>query len=408
MSTAVTSPASSFRNGPWLWDQTANQWTWAPEPGVFYPEVAGAQAAAGATRAGGAAAARAGDLAGTWLRAAKLHLLRAFQVTRTGGALPAEREALAAAEHPVTAPELQDFMAWRRSVIVIAAALMAPLAAYETYNSLSTIDDVPGPLKLVAIVLLGATIAFAAGLWRARGLWTSWQRSRQLVVRAWALYFLAPFVVFLLPLRAFYPTHTQDQAGVAWGVGALIVLLPRVISLMPGLLRASVVSKLAVPGVSAPGWLLLIGTPLYGLLMYVVLSVPYQVTGSAWLLLAMAAFVCAPAFLWQAGRKLAQPLGGAETIDVIRRVRAGYLSLNLAGMVFLAIALGDLLRQIHIEWHQLVHSGATLLTGVLVLGLIGTDGILHALDRAQRAPATAEGEAHRAESVARLTALRGH
>ena len=49
------------------------------------------------------------------------------------------------------------------------------------------------------------------------------------------------------------------------------------ISLMPGLIRASIVSKLLFPGTSAPGFLMILAAPLYALFAYVIILLPYQI-----------------------------------------------------------------------------------------------------------------------------------
>ena len=62
---------------------------------------------------------------------------------------------------------------------------------------------------------------------------------------------------------------------------AMLQLAPKVISLMPGLIRSSMVIKLLFPGSSAPGWLIVLCAPLYALIAYAILIIPYQFTGRA-------------------------------------------------------------------------------------------------------------------------------
>ena len=58
------------------------------------------------------------------------------------------------------------------------------------------------------------------------------------------------------------------------------LLGPKIISLMPGLIRASIVTKLQFPGTTAPGWLMMLAAPLYALFAYIIVLLPYQITGS--------------------------------------------------------------------------------------------------------------------------------
>ena len=68
--------------------------------------------------------------------------------------------------------------------------------------------------------------------------------------------------------------------GLAFGVQSLLALGPKVISLMPGLIRASIVTKLLFPGTTAPGWLMMLAAPFYALFAYIIVLLPYQLTGS--------------------------------------------------------------------------------------------------------------------------------
>ena len=129
--------------------------------------------------------------------------------------------------------------------------------------------------------------------------WAQWKRQRRILFFAWGLYFLAPFVVYLFPFRTVITNWEQMLeaskigqvslatkhnlklvVGLAFGLNALLALGPKIISLMPGLIRASIVTKLLFPGTSAPGWLMMLAAPFYALFAYIIVLVPYQVTGS--------------------------------------------------------------------------------------------------------------------------------
>ena len=125
--------------------------------------------------------------------------------------------------------------------------------------------------------------------------WAQWRRQRRVLLVAWALYFIAPFLVWLYPYRTAYdhaaiaqlykeiaaqglpikvtPSQIHMGLGLVMGVRALLVLGPKVISLMPGLIRAPIVSALQFPGTTAPGWLMT-------RFAYIIVVLLYQVTGS--------------------------------------------------------------------------------------------------------------------------------
>src|SRR5436305_1457795 len=64
--------------------------------------------------------------------------------------------------------------------------------------------------------------------------------------------------------------HYQMAIGMMFGMQALMVLGPKVISLMPGMIRASIVAKLQFPGATAPGWLMMLAAPVYALFAYII------------------------------------------------------------------------------------------------------------------------------------------
>src|SRR5664279_2669028 len=115
---------------------------------------------------------------------------------------------------------------------------------------------------------------------------------------AWVIYFVSPFLVYLYPYRTAFDgsiyaaraaaeiagvhLNASNQTihmavGLAFGVQALLALGPKIISLMPGLIRASIVSKLLFPGTTAPGWLIMLCAPLYTLFAFIIVLLPYQI-----------------------------------------------------------------------------------------------------------------------------------
>src|SRR4029077_12613155 len=89
---------------------------------------------------------------------------------------------------------------------------------------------------------------------------------------------------------------------------AMLQLATTAISLMPGLIRASQVIKLLFPGSSAPGWLIVVAAPIYALLAYVILIIPYQFTGSGWFVAGVIGIITGQILLAREGFALAQPL----------------------------------------------------------------------------------------------------
>ena len=173
-------------------------------------------------------------------------------------------------------------------------------------------------------------------------------------------------------------------------------LAPKAVSIMPGLLRGSITSKLLFPGASGPGWLVLLMAPIYAMLMYVVLMMPYQLTGSGYFVAAMVGLIGAQLWLGRMGYRLAKPENLDEAIVLVRRVRTGYLLLNLAGLAFVTAGLWRLVEVIDFAKLSILQTLLSFLVNVLLLTLIATDLIVANLARGQRqlvAPGVANAQA---------------
>src|SRR5205807_616476 len=185
--------------------------------------------------------------------------------------------------------------------------------------------------------------------------WANWKKQRRILFVAWAIYFVAPFVVYLYPFRSAFDESSWRVAaealkkmpipmsgrqvhmliGLAFGVQALLVLGPKVISLMPGLIRASIVSKLQFPGMTAPGWLMMMAAPVYALFAYIIVLLPYQVTGSWQFVVGNMGILFAQIFIGISGRRLTVPLTTQESYDRIHKTWLAYIGILVLSAGFM-------------------------------------------------------------------------
>ena len=328
----------------------------------------------------------------------------------------AERASLESATPPITDPEVQGFLSWRRSVHLVVAVAIVPLLIFQIVGLADSKDD-PGAWRALGILQLLVDTSFAVLLWVQLRNWTQWHRQRRILAIGWLAFFLMPFVFYLYPLRSAMDDALAAQAGadpamaqafsglfgMVASVIAMLQLAPKAISLMPGLLRGALTSKLLFPGASGPGWLVLLLAPIYALLMYVVLIVPYQITGSGYFVLAMIGFIGAQIWLGRMAYHLARPERLDEALALVRKVRTTYLVLNVTGLVFVIIGLAQLLKQLSIPFWSGVQVMFSLLVNVLLLTLIATDQIVANLVRGQRLlsmPGTSDAQADFARDIA--------
>lgn len=329
----------------------------------------------------------------------KISSRRAFRLRiEPSEVLPSERRSLEAAVPPILDVNLQAFLAWRRSVLFLVSCALLPLTIIGLADALA--GTMPMAIRLVRLGPAIAEAVFCWICWRQLKRWAHWRSQRKWLFWGWVLFMATPFVVFLYPLRSVLidtvsnPIETLRAFGVG-GTGrrlympfvfsmiAMLQLAPKAISLMPGLIRSSLVIKLLFPGSSAPGWIIVMAAPLYALLAYVILVIPYQVTGSGWFIAGVLGVIAGQALLARAGFALAQPLSEQEALIHIKRVRRYYVTVMLISAVLIVVALGSLVNQLNLRWADVVTAVLKFETNVLILTMIGADLVITNLDRAR-------------------------
>src|SRR5690348_11816541 len=211
-----------------------------------------------------------------------LSLRRAFRLNiQTDEVLPTKRAVLEAQATQLRNPEHQAFLAWRRSVLLLVALMFVPLTVFrflETFDG----PSIPHVGRAFQLLPAFAEAAFCIVAFDQLKNWAQWKKQRRILFIAWAIYFVAPFLVYAYPFRLAYDNYWQTAEdlqklanvhlrvtradfhfviGMVFGMQALLVLGPKVVSLMPGMIRASIVSKLQFPGATAPGWLMMLAAP---------------------------------------------------------------------------------------------------------------------------------------------------
>lgn len=326
--------------------------------------------------------------------------------------LPAERRSLERASPPITDMNLQAFLAWRRSVLFLVAVALVPLTIIGLIDAMAL--KMPTALRVVKLAPAITEALFCWICWNQLKRWAHWRTQRRKLFWGWVLFMATPFVVFLYPLSTVVREAAGDVRGTLGMLGALgpagmkrataqavmpfvfamiamLQLAPKAISLMPGLIRSSLVIKLLFPGSTAPGWMIVLVTPLYALLAYVILIVPYQFTGSGYFIAGVIGIVIGQAVLARAGFKLATPLTEEEALRHIRRVRLYYMFVMLVSAVLIVVALGSLVDAKMLRWTDVATAVLKFETNVLILTMIGADLVVTNLDRAR---AQTAGRAH--------------
>jgi hypothetical protein len=329
----------------------------------------------------------------------KISSRRAFRLRiEPSEVLSSERASLEAASPPIRDPNLQAFLAWRRSVLFLVAVALVPLTIIGLVDAM--VGAMPPPIRAVKLAPALAEGVFCWICWDQLKRWSHWRTQRRRLFWGWLLFMATPFIVFLYPLRtvlvesASNPLETLRALGVdgtyrravmpfVFAMIAMLQLAPKAISLMPGLIRASLVIKLQFPGATAPGWLIVMCAPLYALLAYVVLVIPYQFTGSGWFIAGVLGVVAGQAVLARAGFALAQPLSEEEALRQVARVRTYYVVVMVGSAVMIVVALASLIDQLNMGVTSIITAVMKFETNVLILTMIGADLVVTNLDRAR-------------------------
>jgi len=323
-------------------------------------------------------------------RAFRLHIL-------SDEILPSERAHLEAQASHVTDPDHQAFLAWRRSVLFLVACMFVPLTVSRFIEAFDGPQLPPLGRFFVLLPAIGEG-AFCLVAFSLLKSWAQWKRQRRILFLAWAIYFIAPFLVYLYPFRTVFDdsiylaraaltaevgTKLSSRAstihmfvGLMFGIRALLALGPKVISLMPGLIRASIVTKLQFPGMSAPGWLMMLAAPIYALFAYVIVLLPYQITGSWEFVVGNVGVLGAQVFIGVSGRRLTVPLSTQESHDRIHKSWMAYIAILVVSALFMVYGLSDFVRELHIGTISVITGVLAFVSNVLLDTLIGTDAII--------------------------------
>lgn len=329
-----------------------------------------------------------------------LSLRRAFRLhIQTDEVLPSERAHLARQAVHIQNSEHQAFLAWRRSVLLLVAILFVPLTIsrfFETFDG----PDVPHSGRVFLMLPAFAEAAFCLVAFDQLKNWAQWKKQRRILFYAWAFYFIAPFLVWLYPFRSAYDQSVGGAVkaireagiplsisrpqlhyalGLVFGIKALLQLGPKVISLMPGLIRASIVSKLQFPGMTAPGWLMMLAAPMYALFAYIIVILPYQITASWQFLVGNGGILLAQIFIGSSGRRLTVPLSTEESYARIHKTWLAYIAILVVSAGFMVYGLFDFIRELHLGYISVVTSVLSFAANVLLDTLIGADAIVSAM-----------------------------
>jgi hypothetical protein len=354
------------------------------------------------------------EVPGRFLSFLKISGKRAFRLRiEPTEVLDEERWALATSNPPISDANLQAFLSWRRSVLFLVATILSVLSVIGLVDSLVG-KYIVSPVRFVKLLPTLAELVFCVICWVSLRHWTQWRKQRRWLLIGWLLFMLTPFAVFIYPIRTaiedagraltlkqmhelgYYGVYNRVVAPFAFAMIAMLQLAPKVISLMPGFIRSALVIKLLFPGSSAPGWLIVFCAPLYGMIAYAILVIPYQFTAEPWFMFGVLLIIVAQVLVMRSGFALARPLSEEEAIRQIKTVRKFYLVLLITAAIAIIGGLGLLVKLLHMKWMTVVTTLLKFASNVMILTTIGADLVVTNLDRAR---SYSEGREYLAEET---------
>ncbi len=308
----------------------------------------------------------------------------------------------------------QDYAAWRGSVLLLASAVMVvgcllqalgfqtisgglvegQMAAAEQQGVFLTEGEVlanleqgfgEGNLDLLdtipALSLLATFAVMVMAILAARS-WRDVRRSTRLARRAWFVLIGAPLLLAILPwsrlldfshLAAADARAMMSALGVTLGLSFFFVVAPKLLSVFPGIIRASVTLKTLLHESPAPGYMVVLFAPVYAMFVLVVFTTINQIEGNLLLLVGIACLVVAPlVYLWR-GRDFLRPHTAAESATLVRAVRRQSYVFNAIGTVVVVLFLLDMET---VSVLQVLEFVATAGGGVLLMTVVGADLVL--------------------------------
>lgn len=243
--------------------------------------------------------------------------------------------------------DARRYLVWRHSVLLmiiaptLLSAILATIGAFTAdttaWSGFGYFSEMLRVLSLYALPIAAFTAARA---------WHRHRRSRRRVLVGFLIAFLTPLLLALFPIQWRFEMDMEDSdvrqmqeaaIGLVGAIAYYVALMPAVLSLLPGILRACLRVKALLPESILPGWFLVAASPLYMLLFLVVFVTVNQLAGNALLVLGVLALTGAPMLYLANASVFVRPLSSDPDVARFGRVQKGVFAILFTGVLFLLI-----------------------------------------------------------------------
>jgi hypothetical protein len=213
--------------------------------------------------------------------------------------------------------DARRYHAWRRSVLwvvmlfgIVSAVLGSILAVAADHEGLSALG---GFLEFLRVAAFWVIPIFA---FRAARTWSRHKRSRRILAIGWSISFAVPLLLALIPADWRYSIEGDEASRMQavmgmralFAVGYYISLMPAVLAMIPGVMRACLRIKVLLPQSILPGCFLVGAAPLWTTLFLVVFVTINQIAGDFLLVVGVLCVAGAPILYLVHGALVTKPL----------------------------------------------------------------------------------------------------
>jgi hypothetical protein len=248
-------------------------------------------------------------------------------------------------------PAVQRHLSWRRSLlnfIVVPTAFTALMGTINTFGG--DLEGLAPFGMLVMLLYAGSLWAIPACSFLAARAWDRPRASRKILLIAFLASFLLVVLLGMFPFKWWIKIEdTGDPAtqqmmnqmvALIGGLVLMMAMLPAVLSLLPGAIRACVRIKVLFPESIVSGWLLITIAPLYALFLLTLFILINQAAGSLMLIVGVAALVAAPVTYLMRTPLFIRPLWTDGDREQVARAQWVYIAtLAVAGALLVLYAL---------------------------------------------------------------------
>jgi hypothetical protein len=261
--------------------------------------------------------------------------------------IPTAEEQDALTRSGVHSPAVQKHFVWRRSLLWFLLVPATFTAIMQSINSLADGFDWATAFGVVLILLYVASVwAVPVTAFLAARAWHRPRQSRSFLLVGFVASFLVNLlfgfvpVYWIVKLDGLPPEVSavgREVIQAFWALLVFFTLLPVILSLLPGAIRACVRIKVLFPESIVPGWLLITLAPVYALLLLTLFILVNQMSGNLLLIAGAALIVAAPvAYLVKTGLFI-RPLWTQEGWGAVERTQWAYQAILALGFGFLVL-----------------------------------------------------------------------